>query len=830
MMSLLLDHLWQSSLCVGGAALIAVALRRNSAGVRFWVWFAASLKFLVPFATLTALGSTVLAPMVPPVAVPRVALAEPLAKPFSGPTIIHFTARLTGTPPSHQPAAQPAAPAEPDSAIRAPLADRAALIAPRFPSVPFDLESVLLAIWAAGSLILAIRWLSRWFRVRALLRHATQTQLDLPVAVKLSASLLEPGLAGIFSPVILLPQGIAQQLSPVEMKAVLAHELCHWRRHDNLLAAIHMLVEVLFWFFPLVWWIGARLNAERERACDESVLAEGNEPQIYADGILKVCRAYLQSPLACVSGISGAGLKSRIAAIMENRLVLRLNAARKFALSASAAATLGLPVALGLLAAPAVQMPAKAAPIALPARQARAEQAPSLKPEISTALPESQTTENPPGSDKLPLLPQQSRVTARGLAVSPLDLPQLAMAAPDLAASNDPAPAQPAPNDALAVAALRNDQPNAPMPSEPVRTNPNCAPPELLNSLPMEKVPGSDSMTVMATIDGNPARLLVGMGTMRTQLWHNTALKLDPAVENNVRVSRFILGSMDASGFPIEANTTPVFAPPLFDGILGTDMMQSYDIDLDFAHGKLNYFSPEQCVGAGVYWNPTTITSMNVKSSVRVMARAGLITVPVTLDGHEIIALLDTGADRTFLNPKMASMLFGLDAGSLETANLTVGGAVTKAGLHTFSRLTIGGLTADNPRIAIPLDTEIPNLFQIRPDSAKMFPPRDTLVFPGYYNDLPDELPLLDPRRQSGTLPIMVIGMDLLKHSHLYISFRNRRVYISAAGDGPALKAAPATRSALNIRRNYGPQAMGGLVGRGSYPEPGRQNPQNPDR
>ena len=113
---------------------------------------------------------------------------------------------------------------------------------------------------------------------------------------------MKPGLVGIFRPVILLPQGIEQQLSPAELKAILAHELCHWRRRDNLLAAFHMLVEALFWFFPLVWWLGARLNAERERACDESVLAAGNDP---AD----LCRRHPES-LPRLSAIA-AGLRRR---------------------------------------------------------------------------------------------------------------------------------------------------------------------------------------------------------------------------------------------------------------------------------------------------------------------------------------------------------------------------------------------------------------------------------------------------------------------------------------------------------------------------------------
>ena len=59
-----------------------------------------------------------------------------------------------------------------------------------------------------------------------------------------------------------------------------------------------MLVEAMFWFHPLVWWIGARLVEERERACDEEVLSLGSEPRVYAEGILNVCKLYVESPLA----------------------------------------------------------------------------------------------------------------------------------------------------------------------------------------------------------------------------------------------------------------------------------------------------------------------------------------------------------------------------------------------------------------------------------------------------------------------------------------------------------------------------------------------------
>ena len=77
-----------------------------------------------------------------------------------------------------------------------------------------------------------------------------------------------------------------------------------------------MIVEAVFWFHPLVWWISARLMEERERACDEGVLELGSEPQVYAESILKTCEFCVESPLACVSGVTGADLKKRIVRIM----------------------------------------------------------------------------------------------------------------------------------------------------------------------------------------------------------------------------------------------------------------------------------------------------------------------------------------------------------------------------------------------------------------------------------------------------------------------------------------------------------------------------------
>lgn len=56
---------------------------------------------------------------------------------------------------------------------------------------------------------------------------------------------------------------------------------------------------------------------ERERACDEMVIASGAAPQVYAAGILKVCRFHLFEPVAGVSAVTGSDLPSRVELILS---------------------------------------------------------------------------------------------------------------------------------------------------------------------------------------------------------------------------------------------------------------------------------------------------------------------------------------------------------------------------------------------------------------------------------------------------------------------------------------------------------------------------------
>ena len=108
---------------------------------------------------------------------------------------------------------------------------------------------------------------------------ATAVPMDAARGGAVVAHAIEPGVFGMYaSGPAVCPRGLPTGSRPRNSTRSWPTKFCHARRRDNLTAAVHMVVEAVFWFHPLVWWIGARLVDERERACDEEVLRAGQHP------------------------------------------------------------------------------------------------------------------------------------------------------------------------------------------------------------------------------------------------------------------------------------------------------------------------------------------------------------------------------------------------------------------------------------------------------------------------------------------------------------------------------------------------------------------------
>jgi uncharacterized protein (TIGR03435 family) len=318
-----MHHLWQSTMVCGSLWLLSLMLRRNAARMRFRLWMLASIKFLLPFSLLITAGEAISVKKHP---VPSVA-------PF-------LSMMIEG-------------PASPSGMVK-PLHSAAPIVSEsRADADPGKSQSIMLGLllftWTAGSLIIAFLWLRSWVRLHVMVRRGTPVGDIAGLRAVMVASATEPGVFGIVHPVLMLPKGVTGNLSTAQMEAVVAHEVCHVQRHDNLWAALHMIVSAIFWFHPLVWWIGRQLITEREAACDDVVLEQSHSAMEYAEGILNICKFYLEVPVACVSGVTGADLKKRIAHILSGSAAERLSMARKLVLGAAGVFSIGLPLTFGLL-------------------------------------------------------------------------------------------------------------------------------------------------------------------------------------------------------------------------------------------------------------------------------------------------------------------------------------------------------------------------------------------------------------------------------------------------------------------------------------------------
>lgn len=283
MSTAVLTHLLQSTLFAVLIALFVQGFRSSAARVRYGLWFIASCKFLLPMSWLTMF---------------RPSLAWQPEHPMVASTIAYAAHHVASIPIDVSPWS------------KAPWL---------LPENDTNRVWLIASIWFVGACVIALRWTATWLRVRAIAHAASPLAIRFPIPVRSSTAVREPGVFGIFKPVLLLPQGMHTQLTTTQLEAILAHEHAHVRRRDNLTAAVQMIVQMLFWFHPLVWWIGRNLLWERERACDEAVLTAGHDRGTYAETIIEICQQLTSPRAMCVAGMSGGGLAKRIEAIANAR-------------------------------------------------------------------------------------------------------------------------------------------------------------------------------------------------------------------------------------------------------------------------------------------------------------------------------------------------------------------------------------------------------------------------------------------------------------------------------------------------------------------------------
>jgi len=189
----------------------------------------------------------------------------------------------------------------------------------------FDALPGLVAAWAAGVLLLSLRTLGGWAFVWRLRRSgrllpelqarvgdlARRMRLSRPVRVCESLLVEVPTAIGWLKPVILLPPATLLGLSPAQLELVLAHELAHIRRLDQVIALLQAVAETLLFYHPLVWWVSHRLRVEREECCDDAAVAQCGNALAYARTLAALAELALRAPRAAMA-LGGGSLAARV--------------------------------------------------------------------------------------------------------------------------------------------------------------------------------------------------------------------------------------------------------------------------------------------------------------------------------------------------------------------------------------------------------------------------------------------------------------------------------------------------------------------------------------
>ena len=173
----------------------------------------------------------------------------------------------------------------------------------------------LILFWAAIAIAGLLRVAVGLWTLRGLRRNSTQVPTHLlggelgaaitefqkrrPVSILVSPLVKVPGAIGFLRPAVVLPPWLAEDLTAIELKYVVLHELAHLQRWDDWTTLAQKLVKAILFFHPGVWWIERKLFLDREMACDDAVLARAGSARVYAECLARVAeKSFLRRQFA----------------------------------------------------------------------------------------------------------------------------------------------------------------------------------------------------------------------------------------------------------------------------------------------------------------------------------------------------------------------------------------------------------------------------------------------------------------------------------------------------------------------------------------------------
>ena len=306
--------LWQSTLVALVVALAAVALRRWSPAVRYWLWQLVPIKLLVIPLGLWSIALPWLPSRELPAELPAVSSATRSAEPEDDAKIV-AVAKGDDDAPKRESKPNAASPAPPAEIVGGPVGSEAsssALLDAQESAAALNWQAWLFVAWTIVVGLQVLRLLAQYQKLNRLLAATSPAegallelvasaakQLELPYlpAVRTTECDCSPLVCGLRRPTLVLPRALVQELAPGELRQVLAHELAHLKRRDLLWGWITELARMLYFFHPVIHWAAYQVRLERELACDAAAMRTCNRTAAqYAETLVRVLSAVSSVP------------------------------------------------------------------------------------------------------------------------------------------------------------------------------------------------------------------------------------------------------------------------------------------------------------------------------------------------------------------------------------------------------------------------------------------------------------------------------------------------------------------------------------------------------
>ena len=124
-----------------------------------------------------------------------------------------------------------------------------------------------------------------------------QMRIKRKVRLKVSPNAASPAVCGLFRPVILVPANLGRKLGSRDLRAVLLHELAHIKRGDLWANLAQTVLQIAYFYNPLLWFANAMIRRVREQAVDEMVLvAMGRKAKSYPETLVNVAKLAFKQP------------------------------------------------------------------------------------------------------------------------------------------------------------------------------------------------------------------------------------------------------------------------------------------------------------------------------------------------------------------------------------------------------------------------------------------------------------------------------------------------------------------------------------------------------